>query len=73
MTYHTYCVLCGEEFESEWHLRIMMWKWSHARRNHPDVFREALRQSMRIGRGERDGDIEMRQMQARQPHKRMCA
>lgn len=42
MTYRTYCRLCGEEFESEWHLCIMMWKWSHARRNHPDVFREGF-------------------------------
>lgn len=52
MTYHTYCRICREEFESEWHLRIMMWKWGYARRNHPDVFRKALRQRMRIGKGE---------------------
>lgn len=52
MIYYTRCKLCGERFESEWYLRIMMWKWSHARRNHPDVFRKALRQKMKMGKGE---------------------
>lgn len=43
MIFYTRCKLCGERFESEWYLRIRIWEWSHARRNHPREFREVLR------------------------------
>lgn len=46
MTFYTHCRLCDERFESEHRLRITMWRWSHARKNHPEIFRKALRQKM---------------------------
>lgn len=50
MMFYTHCKLCGEEFESEWHFRIVMWKYSHLRRNHPHEFREVLRWKIGVRR-----------------------